>query len=71
MPLAPTEEMLTRAREALPELPAARVERYERELGLAADTARLLAFAPRARRLLRGRAGRRRDGAEPRASPTG
>ena len=28
MPLAPTEEMLRDAREALPELPAARIERY-------------------------------------------
>ena len=44
MPIAPTEEMLERAREALPELPAARAERLERELGLPAETARLLAF---------------------------
>ncbi|MGH2825208.1 MAG: Asp-tRNA(Asn)/Glu-tRNA(Gln) amidotransferase subunit GatB, partial [Thermoleophilaceae bacterium] len=33
VPLAPTEEMLERARAALPELPAARAERLERELG--------------------------------------
>jgi aspartyl-tRNA(Asn)/glutamyl-tRNA(Gln) amidotransferase subunit B len=42
VPLAPTEEMIERARTALPELPAARVERLERELP--AEQARLLAF---------------------------
>jgi aspartyl-tRNA(Asn)/glutamyl-tRNA(Gln) amidotransferase subunit B len=44
VPLAPTEEMLERARAALPELPAARAERLERELGLPGHAARLLAF---------------------------
>jgi aspartyl-tRNA(Asn)/glutamyl-tRNA(Gln) amidotransferase subunit B len=44
VPIAPTEEMLERARAALPELPAARAERLERDLGLPADTAKLLAF---------------------------
>jgi aspartyl-tRNA(Asn)/glutamyl-tRNA(Gln) amidotransferase subunit B len=44
VPLAPTEAMLSRAREALPELPAARAERLERELGLSGDAAKLLAF---------------------------
>ncbi len=44
VPLAPTDEMLERARAALPELPAARAERLERELGLPGDAARLLAF---------------------------
>jgi aspartyl-tRNA(Asn)/glutamyl-tRNA(Gln) amidotransferase subunit B len=44
VPVAPTEEMLSRAREALPELPAARAERLEHELQLPAETARLLAF---------------------------
>jgi aspartyl-tRNA(Asn)/glutamyl-tRNA(Gln) amidotransferase subunit B len=44
VPVAPTEEMLERARSALPELPAARAERLERELELPAETARLLAF---------------------------
>jgi aspartyl-tRNA(Asn)/glutamyl-tRNA(Gln) amidotransferase subunit B len=44
VPLAPTEEMIERARAALPELPAARAERLERELGLPAEAARLLAF---------------------------
>jgi aspartyl-tRNA(Asn)/glutamyl-tRNA(Gln) amidotransferase subunit B len=45
VPLAPTEEMLREAREALPELPAARIERYT-ELGLAADVAAVLAADP-------------------------
>jgi aspartyl-tRNA(Asn)/glutamyl-tRNA(Gln) amidotransferase subunit B len=44
VPLAPTEEMLERARAAIPELPAARAERLERDLGLPAETARLFAF---------------------------
>jgi aspartyl-tRNA(Asn)/glutamyl-tRNA(Gln) amidotransferase subunit B len=44
VPMAPTEEMLRRAREAIPELPAERAERLEREFELPADTARLLAF---------------------------
>jgi aspartyl-tRNA(Asn)/glutamyl-tRNA(Gln) amidotransferase subunit B len=44
VPLAPTEKMLERARAALPELPAARAERLERELDLPGDTAKLLAF---------------------------
>jgi aspartyl-tRNA(Asn)/glutamyl-tRNA(Gln) amidotransferase subunit B len=44
VPVVPTKEMLDRAREALPELPAARAERFETELGLPADTAKLLAF---------------------------
>ena len=44
VPIAPTEKMLERARAALPELPAARAERFERELELPAEMARLLAF---------------------------
>jgi aspartyl-tRNA(Asn)/glutamyl-tRNA(Gln) amidotransferase subunit B len=44
VPLAPTEAMLARARDALPELPADRAERFESELGLPAATAKLLAF---------------------------
>ncbi|QEC48856.1 Asp-tRNA(Asn)/Glu-tRNA(Gln) amidotransferase subunit GatB [Baekduia soli] len=43
-PVAITEAMLDRARAALPELPLARAERFEREHGLSADSARLLAF---------------------------
>jgi aspartyl-tRNA(Asn)/glutamyl-tRNA(Gln) amidotransferase subunit B len=46
VPLAPTEAMLAAAREALPELPAARAERYARDFALPAETARLLAFEP-------------------------
>ncbi len=45
VPLAPTEEMLREAREALPELPAARAERYE-GMGLEAEPAALLAREP-------------------------
>jgi len=44
VPVAPTGAMLDAARAALPELPAARAERFERELGLSADDARLFAF---------------------------
>ena len=42
VPMVPTEEMLREAREALPELPVARIERYE-AMGLDSDTAALLA----------------------------
>ncbi len=47
VPVVPTEAMLAAARAALPELPAARAERYERDWELPADVARLLAFEPR------------------------
>jgi aspartyl-tRNA(Asn)/glutamyl-tRNA(Gln) amidotransferase subunit B len=43
VPVAPTEEMLRAARESLPELPAAREERYREQLGLPAATAMQLA----------------------------
>jgi aspartyl-tRNA(Asn)/glutamyl-tRNA(Gln) amidotransferase subunit B len=46
VPLVATEEMLEAARAALPELPAARAERFEHELGLPAERARELAFRP-------------------------
>ncbi|HEX6152718.1 MAG TPA: Asp-tRNA(Asn)/Glu-tRNA(Gln) amidotransferase subunit GatB [Solirubrobacterales bacterium] len=46
VPLAPTEEMLREAREALPELPAARIERYE-GIGVPSDVALTLATDPR------------------------
>ncbi len=46
VPLAPTEAMLREARESLPELPAARAERYRERMGLAGDTAALLAADP-------------------------
>ncbi len=45
VPLVPTEEMLGEAREALPELPAARIERYE-GIGLEPESAGLLAREP-------------------------
>ncbi|HEY4827939.1 MAG TPA: Asp-tRNA(Asn)/Glu-tRNA(Gln) amidotransferase subunit GatB [Solirubrobacteraceae bacterium] len=45
VPLVVGEEMLSAARADMPtELPAERAERFERELGLHADTARLFAF---------------------------
>jgi aspartyl-tRNA(Asn)/glutamyl-tRNA(Gln) amidotransferase subunit B len=47
VPVAPTPEMIEAARAALPELPAARAERYESEFGLTTDAARLFAFDPR------------------------
>jgi len=43
-PVAISQEMLDRAAAALPELPLARAERFERDLGLSADSAHLLAF---------------------------
>jgi aspartyl-tRNA(Asn)/glutamyl-tRNA(Gln) amidotransferase subunit B len=46
VPLAPTEEMIREAREAIPELPEAKMARYREELGLAEETATLLAAAP-------------------------
>ena len=44
VPLVVEEEMLSAARSGLPELPAARAERFERELGLSAGRAHELAF---------------------------
>ncbi|HET9719058.1 MAG TPA: Asp-tRNA(Asn)/Glu-tRNA(Gln) amidotransferase subunit GatB [Solirubrobacteraceae bacterium] len=44
VPLVATAEMLKAARGALPELPAARASRFERDLGLPAERARELAF---------------------------
>jgi aspartyl-tRNA(Asn)/glutamyl-tRNA(Gln) amidotransferase subunit B len=44
LPVAIDEAMLTAARAALPELPADRAERLERELALTPETAQLLAF---------------------------
>jgi aspartyl-tRNA(Asn)/glutamyl-tRNA(Gln) amidotransferase subunit B len=44
VPIAPTEAMIAEAREALPELPAARRERYVTEIGLSDDAAATLAF---------------------------
>ncbi len=44
LPVAIDDAMLDAARAALPELPAARAERFEQAFGLSADSARLLAF---------------------------
>ena len=44
VPVVVDEPMIAAARAELPELPAQRAERYERELGLSADSARQLAF---------------------------
>src|SRR6202035_2427010 len=44
VPIATTEAMLDEARAAMPELPAARAERFERDLGMSAERARQLAF---------------------------
>jgi aspartyl-tRNA(Asn)/glutamyl-tRNA(Gln) amidotransferase subunit B len=44
VPIAVDEAMIERARAELPELPAQRAERYERQLGLTPESARLLAF---------------------------
>jgi aspartyl-tRNA(Asn)/glutamyl-tRNA(Gln) amidotransferase subunit B len=46
VPLAPTEEMLREARQSLPELPEARMERYREELGLSEDAAAVLVADP-------------------------
>ena len=44
VPVVPTEQMLKEARESLPELPAARRERYVTEIGLSEHAASTLAF---------------------------
>ncbi|MFI5004847.1 MAG: Asp-tRNA(Asn)/Glu-tRNA(Gln) amidotransferase subunit GatB [Solirubrobacterales bacterium] len=44
VPVAIAEEMLDAARAALPELPAERAERLQREVGLSAESVRLFAF---------------------------
>ena len=69
VPVVPTEAMLAAARDALPELPAERAARYERDWGLAPDPARLLAYEPQLGRLLRG--GRRRGRGRPRGRELG
>jgi aspartyl-tRNA(Asn)/glutamyl-tRNA(Gln) amidotransferase subunit B len=46
VPVVPTEEMRAEARAALPELPAARAERYAADWDIQEDTARLFAFEP-------------------------
>ncbi|MFY9487331.1 MAG: Asp-tRNA(Asn)/Glu-tRNA(Gln) amidotransferase subunit GatB [Solirubrobacterales bacterium] len=44
VPVVPSAELIEEVRASLPELPMQKAERYETELGLAADTARFLAF---------------------------
>jgi aspartyl-tRNA(Asn)/glutamyl-tRNA(Gln) amidotransferase subunit B len=44
VPVTISQEMVRAARAAMPELPADRAERFERDLGLSADSAQLLAF---------------------------
>ncbi|MGN6662752.1 MAG: Asp-tRNA(Asn)/Glu-tRNA(Gln) amidotransferase subunit GatB [Solirubrobacterales bacterium] len=63
VPLAPSEEMLREAREALPELPAARIARYE-GIGLAPDVALTLATDPETAAYFE-RAAEAADGVEP------
>jgi aspartyl-tRNA(Asn)/glutamyl-tRNA(Gln) amidotransferase subunit B len=46
VPLAPTEAMLREARGSLPELPEARLRRYQEELGVAEDAAAVLVADP-------------------------
>jgi aspartyl-tRNA(Asn)/glutamyl-tRNA(Gln) amidotransferase subunit B len=64
VPLAPTEQMLRDAREALPELPAARIERYV-GIGIAADVAQVLATDPQTAEYFE-RTDAAADGVEPR-----
>jgi aspartyl-tRNA(Asn)/glutamyl-tRNA(Gln) amidotransferase subunit B len=44
VPLLATDEMISAAQADLPELPADRAQRFERDLGLSAESARLLGF---------------------------
>jgi aspartyl-tRNA(Asn)/glutamyl-tRNA(Gln) amidotransferase subunit B len=62
VPVVPTEAMLAAARDALPELPAERAARYERDWGLAPDPARLLAYEPQWGTYFEAVAGRGADG---------
>ena len=66
VPVAPTQEMLAEARAALPELPADRIARYERELGLPADTARTLTWRPERAAFFEQAVAATADGVEPR-----
>ena len=64
VPVAPTEEMLERARAALPELPAARARALRaRDSGCREDTRRSCSRSERAGRLLRGALRRAADAA--------
>ena len=61
----PRPQMLERARSALPELPQARAERFERDLGLPAASGAAVGLPRGAGRLPGGDAGRRRLGSAP------
>jgi aspartyl-tRNA(Asn)/glutamyl-tRNA(Gln) amidotransferase subunit B len=65
VPIAPTEAMLCEARESLPELPAARTERYCEQLGLPHDVAALLAADPETASYFEATS-KQADGVEPR-----
>jgi aspartyl-tRNA(Asn)/glutamyl-tRNA(Gln) amidotransferase subunit B len=67
VPLAPTEQMLRAAREALPELPGERRERYREALGLPEDVATQLAFEADLGAYFEDVVAAATDGAEPRA----
>ena len=66
VPIQIDEQMLARARAAVGELPADRAQRFERDLGLSADSARLLAFRAELGEYFRGRARRRSRSTGPR-----
>jgi aspartyl-tRNA(Asn)/glutamyl-tRNA(Gln) amidotransferase subunit B len=44
VPVAPSSELIDEIRASLPELPMQKADRFENELGIAADTAKFLAF---------------------------
>ncbi|HYI98288.1 MAG TPA: Asp-tRNA(Asn)/Glu-tRNA(Gln) amidotransferase subunit GatB [Thermoleophilaceae bacterium] len=67
VPVAPTEQMLARARDAIPELPAARAERLGRELELPSKQAQLLAFRTEVGDFYEQAVAAGGDGADPRA----
>jgi aspartyl-tRNA(Asn)/glutamyl-tRNA(Gln) amidotransferase subunit B len=67
VPIAPTDAMVERARAAIPELPAERMRRLERDLGLPADQARLLAFRTEVGSFYEQAVAAAADGGDPRA----
>jgi aspartyl-tRNA(Asn)/glutamyl-tRNA(Gln) amidotransferase subunit B len=67
VPIAPTERMLQRARAEIPELPADRSERLQRELALPADQAKLLAFRTEVGDFYERAVAAAGDGVDPRA----
>jgi aspartyl-tRNA(Asn)/glutamyl-tRNA(Gln) amidotransferase subunit B len=67
VPIAPTDEMIERARAAIPELPAQRAERLERDLELPVDQAKLLAFRTEVGDFYEQAVAAAGDGGDPRA----